>query len=122
MEPEATNAFPRQTSRPFALEITRVGKVGEKKQNLANANRPIRPILLLTSAKTGDLARPGTLSLKLELDDQERRTVRKSLVERRARLAERTGDTTQSRAAQRSGLQELKAIELVLQKLRRAQR
>jgi hypothetical protein len=41
--------------------------------------------------------------LKLELNDQERRAVGKSLVERKARLSENAEDTTQPRAAQRSG-------------------
>ena len=61
---------------------------------------------------------PETLGLKLELDDQERRAVRRSLVERRAHLIESTEDTTQTRAAQRSGLLELKAITSVLRKMR----
>jgi hypothetical protein len=41
--------------------------------------------------------------LKLELDDQERRAVGKSLAERRARLIENVGDSTQTRAEKRSG-------------------
>jgi len=42
----------------------------------------------------------GDNLVKLELDDQERRAVAKSLVERKARLVESTEDTTQPRAAQ----------------------
>jgi hypothetical protein len=60
--------------------------------------------------------------LKLELDDRERRAVGKSLVDRRARLIESTGDTTQPRAAQRSGLLELEAIASVFRKMRRTKR
>jgi hypothetical protein len=56
--------------------------------------------------------------LTLELDDQERRAVGKSLVERRGRLIESVEDTTQPRAAKRSGLLELAAIISVLRKLR----
>jgi hypothetical protein len=56
--------------------------------------------------------------LKLELDDQERRVVSKSLVERRGRLIENAEDTTLPRAAKRSGLLELAAIKSVLRKLR----
>jgi hypothetical protein len=60
----------------------------------------------------------GDNLVKLELDDQERRAVAKSLVERKARLIESTEDTTQPRAAQRAGLLELSAIASVLRKLR----
>jgi hypothetical protein len=56
--------------------------------------------------------------LKLELDDQERRAVSKSLVERRGRLIENAEDTTLPRATKRSRLCELAAIKSVLQKLR----
>jgi hypothetical protein len=66
----------------------------------------------------GDLAWAGDNKLKLELDDQERRAVGKSLVERRGRLIENVEDTTQSRATRRSGLLELKAIASVRRKLR----
>jgi hypothetical protein len=57
-------------------------------------------------------------SLKLELDDQERRAVRKSLVERRGRLIENAEDTTLPRAANLLRLLELTAIKSVLRKLR----
>jgi hypothetical protein len=56
--------------------------------------------------------------LKLELDDQERRAVGKSLVERRGRLIENAEDTTLLCATKRSALRELAAIKSVLQKLR----
>jgi hypothetical protein len=56
--------------------------------------------------------------LKLELDDQERRAVVTSLVERRARLVENDEDTTLPRAAKRLGLLDLAAIKSVLRKLR----
>jgi hypothetical protein len=56
--------------------------------------------------------------LKLELNDQERRAVARSLAERKARLIEEAGDTTQLPGARRSGLLELPAITSVLQKLR----
>jgi hypothetical protein len=59
----------------------------------------------------------GDNNLRLELDDQERRAVGKSLAEREARI-ENAGDTTRPRAARRSGLLELKAIASVLRKLR----
>ena len=54
--------------------------------------------------------------MKIELDGQERRTVRKSLAERRRRLIEHAEDTTQTRAAQRSALRELVTIKSVLEK------
>jgi hypothetical protein len=60
--------------------------------------------------------------LKLELNDQQRRAVGKSLVERKARLIENAEDTAQPRAAQRSGSFELEAIASVLRKLRHATR
>jgi hypothetical protein len=47
--------------------------------------------------------------LKLELNDQERRAVGKSLVERKAHLIENSEDTTHTRATQRAGLLELSA-------------
>ena len=62
----------------------------------------------------------GDSGLKLELDDHERRAVSRSLAERKARLIERAGDTTQPRAAKRSGLLELKVITSVLRKMRLA--
>ena len=58
--------------------------------------------------------------MKLELDDHERRAVGRSLAGRKARLIEIAGDTTQPRAAKKSGLFELEAIASVLRKLRRA--
>jgi hypothetical protein len=60
--------------------------------------------------------------LNLELDDQERRAIGRALVERRAHLIENTEDTTQTRAARRSGSLELVAIASVLRKLRIADR
>jgi hypothetical protein len=56
--------------------------------------------------------------LQLELNDQERRAVSKSLAERKARLTETVGDTTQLPAARRSASLELTAIASVLRKLR----
>jgi hypothetical protein len=56
--------------------------------------------------------------LKLELNDQERRAVNKSLVERKAHLIEISEDTTLPRGTQRLGLLELEAIVSVLRKLR----
>ena len=58
--------------------------------------------------------------MKLELNDQEGRAVGRSLAERKVRLIERAGDTTQPRAARRSGLFELKVITSVLRKMRLA--
>jgi hypothetical protein len=56
--------------------------------------------------------------LKIELNDQERRALDKALVERKERLIENTGDTTQTRATQQAGLLELSAIASILRKLR----
>jgi hypothetical protein len=56
--------------------------------------------------------------LKLELKDQERRAVARSLAERKALLIEEAGDTTQPPATRRSRLLELAAITSVLRKLR----
>jgi hypothetical protein len=56
--------------------------------------------------------------LKLELNDQERRAVGKSLAGRKARLTETVGDTTQPPAARQSASLELTAIASVLRKLR----
>jgi hypothetical protein len=55
--------------------------------------------------------------VKLELDDQERRTVGRALAERKALLIETTGDMTQTRAARRSALLELAVIVSVQRKL-----
>jgi hypothetical protein len=60
---------------------------------------------------------PETKGLKIELDGQERRTVCKSLVERRRRLIEHVEDTTQPRAERRSALRELVNIKSVLRKM-----
>jgi hypothetical protein len=64
---------------------------------------------------------PGTW-FEDKLEDQERRALGRALVERRARLIESTGDSTQTRARQRAGLLELSAIASVLRKLRHATR
>jgi hypothetical protein len=55
---------------------------------------------------------------KLELDDQERRAVGKSLAERKARLIEDAEDTTRSPVAPRSAMLELSVIGSILGKLR----
>ena len=56
-------------------------------------------------------------SLKIELNDQERRSVRKLLSERKALLIETTEDTTQPDSARRAGSIELSVIEAILGKL-----
>jgi hypothetical protein len=53
----------------------------------------------------------------LELNDQERRAVGKALVERKARLVEKAGDTTQTCDARRSRYLELAVVSSVLKKL-----
>ena len=80
--------------------------------------RPHNPSYLTSPKDLATSPRAGDDNLKIELDDQERRAVAKSLVERKARLIESTEDTTQPRAAQRAGLLELSAIASVLRKLR----
>jgi hypothetical protein len=69
------------------------------------------------TARGDGLAQPPG-QLQIELNDQERRALGRALIERRARLIEHTGDTTQPRATQRAGLLELLAIASVLRKLR----
>ena len=78
--------------------------------------------ILLASADAGDDAPRGDSGMKIELNDQERRAFGKALVERKARLIEHAGDTTQPRATQRAGLLELSTIASVLRKLRRLTR
>jgi hypothetical protein len=56
--------------------------------------------------------------MKLELDDRERRAIGKLLVDRKTRLTENAGDTTQPLAARRSWLLELDVIAVILRKLR----
>jgi hypothetical protein len=56
--------------------------------------------------------------LKVELNDQERWAVARLLAERKTRLIERAGDTTQTPAARQSALLERAAISSVLRKLR----
>jgi hypothetical protein len=56
--------------------------------------------------------------LEAELSDQERRVVGRLLAERKARLIEITGDTTQSDPARRAALIELLTIASVTRKLR----
>jgi hypothetical protein len=68
----------------------------------------------------GGTAADGDSGWKIELNDQERGALGKALLERKARLIEHTGDTTQPRAMKRAGLLELSAIASVLQKLRRS--
>jgi hypothetical protein len=54
----------------------------------------------------------------LELDDQQKKTVERSLVERQGRLIEAIGDTTLSSAAKWIGMRELRLIMLILRRLR----
>jgi hypothetical protein len=75
--------------------------------------------MLLAQLTAGGDATSGNSCSKIELNVQERRALGRALVERRARLIESTGDTTQTRARQRAGLLELSAIASVLRKLRR---
>jgi hypothetical protein len=53
---------------------------------------------------------------KLELDEQEKKSVERSLIERKARLEEACGDTTQKIGARRRG--ELPLIRAILRRLR----
>ena len=76
--------------------------------------------ILLASADMGGTAAGGDSGWKIELNDQERGALGKALLERKARLIEHTGDTTQPRARQRAGLLELSAIAPVLRKLLRS--
>ena len=62
----------------------------------------------MTCQKAGDLVSAGENNLKIDLNDQERRAVGKSLAERKARLMENAGDTTLPRAARWSGSLELR--------------
>jgi hypothetical protein len=56
--------------------------------------------------------------LELEIDDRERRAIKRSLVARRSRLIETAEDTTLTPARRRKDLRELSAIASVLRKLR----
>jgi hypothetical protein len=60
--------------------------------------------------------------VKLELNDQERRAVDRSLTERRARLVEIVDDRTQHPATRRAGSREAEAVASVLRKLHAKQR
>jgi hypothetical protein len=79
-------------------------------------------LLVLTSIRAGHLTSTEDNTLKLDLDDDERRAVVRSLVERQARLMENIEDTAQHPAARRSGSLALTAIASVLRKLRLADR
>jgi hypothetical protein len=60
----------------------------------------------------------GLRTLELEIDDHERRAIKRSLVARRSRLIETAEDTTLTPARRRKDLRELSAIASVLRKLR----
>jgi hypothetical protein len=60
----------------------------------------------------------GRGHLKLEIDETERRAIKRSLAERRSRLIERTGDTLLTPARRQASRSELSAIWSVLRKLR----
>jgi hypothetical protein len=97
--------------------------LARKDRNLAGPSK--RPLVLslidiLTAGVFAQWAEDG--SLKLELNDQERRAVARSLAERKSRLIESAGDTTQTRAARRSAMLELDAIVSVSRKLRSGNR
>jgi hypothetical protein len=72
----------------------------------------------LAYPKARDFVCAGDNNLKLKLDDQERRAVSKSVVDRKTRLIENTEDTTQPLAWRRSWSLELKALASVIRKLR----
>ena len=78
--------------------------------------------VLRAQLTAGTYASSRGRGLQIELNVQERRALGRSLVERRARLIEHAGDTTQPRAMQRAGLLELPAIASILRKLRRLTR
>jgi hypothetical protein len=78
--------------------------------------------LLALADGLGATAVTGDSRLKIELDEQERRALGRALVDRKARLIERAGDTTHSRETRRAGLLESSAIASVLRKLRRLTR
>jgi hypothetical protein len=93
--------------------------LARKDRNLAGPSRP--PLALsLIDIPDGRRVRPRAEdgSLKLELNDQERRAVARSLAERKALLIETVGDTTQTRAVRRSAVLELAAIVSASRKLR----
>jgi hypothetical protein len=87
------------------LSSARVAPVSKNLACRSNANRP-KPC-------HADRGR----QVKFELDDQERRAIRRAVVERKARLIEKVGDTTQTDDARRLGSRELAAIASVLRKL-----
>jgi hypothetical protein len=60
--------------------------------------------------------------LKLEIDDLERRSIERSLAERRSHLIEKVEDTTLTLARRQTGIRELSVIASVLRKLRRQNR
>jgi hypothetical protein len=62
----------------------------------------------------------GDEHVKVELDDQARCAVGRALVERKALLIERAGDTTKRRSERRAALLDLSAISSVLRKLRKS--
>ena len=57
--------------------------------------------------------------MKLEIDDRERRAIKRSLAERRSHLIEKAGDTTLTPARRQASYRELSAIASALRKLRR---
>ena len=63
-------------------------------------------------------AGPGSVSVKIELDNLERRIITCSLDERRGWLIEIVEDTTRTVASRRRGLRELALIAAALRKLR----
>ena len=66
----------------------------------------------------GGSARARETWFKIELDDLERRAVRKALAGRMARSIEIVGDTTQTISSRRVASIEVKLIGAVLRKLR----
>jgi hypothetical protein len=62
----------------------------------------------------------GDNALKLEVDEQERRAVGRSLAGRKALLIQIAGDTAKTQAVRRPALVELEIIKPVLRKLRLA--
>ena len=54
----------------------------------------------------------------LKLDDQEKKSLQRSLIERKARLSEIVGDTTLNSAERRLGSRELTLTRSILQRLR----
>jgi hypothetical protein len=96
--------------------------LARESRRLAGVSRLRRGAISYLNSRAPTTTPKARRSLKLEIDDRERRAIERSLAEHRSRLIEKVEDTTLTPARRRASLHELSVIASVLRKLRQPNR